>query len=89
MAAQRVAGEVERLSAALGGALDLGLLKAGSALSELAAKLKLLSPYGVLERGYSLTTDAAGNVVRDSDAVGKGAEIHTRLARGSLVSVVK
>lgn len=55
----------------------------------LAAKIALLSPYAVLERGYSLTTNAAGEVVRSATAVTKGETIHTRLAAGEIRSIVE
>ena len=54
----------------------------------LDAKLALLSPFSVLDRGYSLTTDAAGRVVRSASDAKSGDEITTRLRDGSLVSKV-
>jgi exodeoxyribonuclease VII large subunit len=54
----------------------------------LGAKLALLSPFSVLDRGYSLTTDAAGRVVRSASDAKPGDEITTRLRDGSLVSKV-
>ena len=87
--AQRYGAEVERLSSALVTSLGAGVAAASSALSELAAKLKLLSPYGVLERGYSLTTDAAGAVVRSACDVKPGDILVTRLASGSVESVAR
>ena len=51
-------------------------------------KLELLSPYGVLERGYSLTTDASGVVVSDAARLKPGARLVTRFAAGSAESVV-
>jgi exonuclease VII large subunit len=41
------------------------------------------------ERGYSITTDAAGTVLRDASKVRDGERLHTRLARGTLDSEVK
>ena len=38
-------------------------------------RLRLLSPLNVLERGYSITLDAAGNVIRKDDEVKGGDEI--------------
>ncbi len=53
------------------------------------SKLMLLSPYSVLERGYSLTTDSSGAVVKNASDVKDGDVLKTRLAKGSIVSVVK
>ena len=59
------------------------------ALKALEARLRLLSPQSVLDRGYSLTFDAiTGKLVRDSTVVGTGTLLQTRLARGEITSVV-
>ncbi len=83
--AQRLDGRTEALAAAL----NLFHLKAESKMRELETKLSLLSPYSVLERGYSLTTDSAGRVVRDAASVAAGEEIRTRLRNGAIASVVR
>ena len=88
-AAVRIAGRVDRCAAALAPAVRLAEVRAGAALSELSSKLSLLSPYGVLERGYSLTTDADGNVLRSAAAAKKGDLIETRLASGKIASIVQ
>ncbi len=59
-----------------------------SRVERLADKLALLSPYGVLERGYSLTTAADGTVVRDAAVLKPGDRIATRFAGGTAESVV-
>jgi len=49
--------------------------------------LRLLSPEAVLERGYSITLDAAsGAVVRDAASVQPGQRIISRLATGQVTS---
>lgn len=57
-------------------------------VDELSSKLALLSPFAVLERGYSITTDSTGAVIRSAKAVTAGATIHTRLGEGTLTSTV-
>ena len=69
-------------------ALKLRLVKAEASLKELSAKLGLLSPYSVLDRGYSLTTDEHGTVVREASAVAAGTRLRTRLQKGVVESVV-
>jgi exodeoxyribonuclease VII large subunit len=49
----------------------------------LRANLEHLGPLRVLERGYSITQDAAGNVVQSSHALSVGQELAIRFARGS------
>ena len=58
-------------------------------LEQLKAKLELLSPYSVLDRGYSLTTAADGSVVRDAANLKPGDLLTTRLAKGEVTSRVE
>ena len=52
-------------------------------------RLEALSPLRVIDRGYSITVDAAtGGVITRSTEVAPGAVLRTRLAWGSLVSQV-
>jgi exodeoxyribonuclease VII large subunit len=55
----------------------------------LESQLKALSPLGVLDRGYSGTTDAAGSVVRRAAKLNAGDHVHTRVAEGSFEAVVE
>jgi exodeoxyribonuclease VII large subunit len=48
-----------------------------------------MDPAAVLARGYSITYNASGQVLRDSTAVQTGESIKTRLARGEIESEVK
>ena len=57
-------------------------------IARLELQLKALSPLAVLDRGYSVTTDAAGGVVRKAAAVKAGDRVRTRVADGSFESVV-
>ena len=58
-------------------------------LAELRATLVSLDPAAVLERGYSITTNASGAVLRDASAVKPGERLKTRLAKGEIESEVK
>ncbi len=53
------------------------------------AILKERNPLGLLQRGYSVTRDAAGKIVRDAEAVPLGGDISIRLARGELEATIK
>ena len=55
-----------------------------------AAHLRLheRSPYGLLQRGYAIAYDAAGNVLRSADQVELGDAIAVQLARGELGATV-
>lgn len=60
-----------------------------SRLNRAEDALRLLSPYGVLTRGYSLTVAADGTVVKDASTLAEGDVISTRFAAGEVKSSVK
>jgi exodeoxyribonuclease VII large subunit len=65
------------------------LQQVGNRLAHADARLRLLSPANVLERGYSITREAAtGRVVREATTVHPGVRLRTQLARGEIDSVV-
>ena len=55
----------------------------------LAAKLDALSPLTVLARGYSVTENSDGKVIRSIDEVRWGDEITTQVGDGNIISVVQ
>ena len=57
-------------------------------VAELANFLRLLGPRQTLERGYSITLDTNGNVVRSAQSLKTGDAIHTKLAEGEVNSIV-
>lgn len=58
-------------------------------LAQLKAALGSLNPSAVLERGYSLTRNARGEVIVDASRVKQGEPLTTTLARGWVESEVK
>jgi exodeoxyribonuclease VII large subunit len=58
-------------------------------LERLRLQLDERSPLRVLERGYAIATDAAGNVLRASDQVNLGDTVNVQLHRGRLTTEVK
>ena len=88
LAASAAERRLERIPPALSAALAMRLQADAARLDRVSDRLRLLSPYGVLERGYSLTTAADGSVVRDASSLTKGSRIHTRFAVGEADSVV-
>jgi exodeoxyribonuclease VII large subunit len=57
-------------------------------LIQVEALLRERSPLTVLNRGYSITRDAAGRIVRDAGQVAVGDDVSIRLARGQLVAFI-
>jgi len=58
-------------------------------LERFKASLTSLNPSAVLERGYSLTRNAQGEVVRDAARVNEGERLTTTLAKGWIESEVR
>ena len=80
---------LQRVALRLDPAMASAYQRAESCLKTAAAGLRHLSPYGVLERGYSITLNAEGRVVRGVDGLAPGARLMTRLADGTATSVVE
>jgi exodeoxyribonuclease VII large subunit len=76
------------LSVSLDSSVKLRMSEDSASFSDLKTKLSLLSPYAVLDRGYSLTTDADGRVVKSADDVKTGDVLRTRLSKGEIKSAV-
>jgi len=57
-------------------------------IASLSDKVGLLSPECILKRGYSLTLDTHGRVVRDAATVKSGDILRTRLMNGEIKSTV-
>jgi exodeoxyribonuclease VII large subunit len=79
---------LDQLRARLAFALAHRVHRGESRLERLFASLAGLDPAAVLARGYSITRNAAGEVLRDAARVREGDLVATRLAHGELVSQV-
>ena len=58
-------------------------------MAALTEKLELISPLGILKRGYSLTTNEEKQVIRSTEQVSSGEVLHTRVSNGTIVSRVE
>ena len=79
---------IDAIAGRMAAAFKLSYERKAARLDSLSSKLSVLSPYSVLERGYSLTTDSSGNVLKDAETLKEGDEIRTRFARGMVSSRV-
>ena len=70
-------------------ALGLSFERAQAKLEGAKRAMELLSPYAVLERGYSLVTGEDGAVVKSALSLSPGATIHARFAEGSVTARVE
>jgi exodeoxyribonuclease VII large subunit len=57
-------------------------------VAALATQLRVVSPQAVLDRGFSITTNHAGEIVRSANQVKRGDVISTRVADGTIDSTV-
>jgi exodeoxyribonuclease VII large subunit len=80
---------VLQLNARLAFALAHCVHRAEARLERLQAALGGLDPAAVLARGYSITHDEGGTVLRDAANVKEGERLRTRLAKGEVLSEVK
>jgi exodeoxyribonuclease VII large subunit len=76
-------------TAALAAAMRNQLLQNKVRIERMGRALETLSPLAILERGYALVFDAAGQLVKDAGQVSAGDEIRARVARGEIAAVVK
>jgi exodeoxyribonuclease VII large subunit len=80
--------ELEVESAALVGGMRNLLLQHKVRADRMATALEALSPLAILERGYALVFDGAGQLVKEASQVKAGDEISARVARGEIRAVV-
>jgi len=69
--------------------IDRALVAKRRRLEAAALQLEERSPFQLLERGYAIAYDAAGNLLRSPDQVGLGDDISVRLAGGQLDATVR
>ncbi|HWD23076.1 MAG TPA: exodeoxyribonuclease VII large subunit [Burkholderiales bacterium] len=77
-----------QLSARLGFSFLQGVRSCEAQLARLRASLDGLDPAAVLGRGYSMTYNGAGELLRDAAQARPGERLRTQLARGELDSAV-
>ncbi|WP_036759707.1 exodeoxyribonuclease VII large subunit [Photobacterium halotolerans] len=89
------AHQLERLSTQLAtnqrrllNAMDRRLVKASHQLALATEKLDAVSPLATLARGYSITRNESGQVIRSTRQVNTGDTLQTTLADGNIRSIV-
>ena len=83
---ERARGDLARR---LGFAMHRNLERSGQRLQRLGASLASLDPNAVLARGYSLTRNAKGEVIRDASTVAEGELLTSTFSQGWATSEVK
>jgi len=82
-------GELAAGTAALAAGMRNLLLQYRVRAERMGRALEALSPLAILERGYALVFDGAGQLVKDAAQVKAGDEIAARVARGEIRATVK
>jgi len=80
--------QLQEIRRRLGKCSQQRLTNARGRWEQTAGMLRVLGPEATLARGYSITTDADGNIVRTTLAVRPGMKIQTRLRDGEFGSIV-
>ncbi len=80
---------LDTAAARLGRLATSSLATRGRTLDHLEEKARLLDPARLLDRGFSLTTDVDGRIVRSAVGVGDGDRLVTRLRDGAIESIVE
>lgn len=86
---ERARFQWSRQTTALGHRMRLLLVGKRARLEPLLAKLEHLSPRRILERGYAIVFDSAGNVVKQAVEVSPGQPITVQLSQGRLGAQVE
>lgn len=84
-----LATRLEHRSAGLGVRIERALGTKRQRVDRLIVQLEERSPLRVLERGYAVCYDAAGNVIRTADQAAIGDTIRVQLSRGTLGAQVR
>jgi exodeoxyribonuclease VII large subunit len=79
---------LEAAETALAQLARLRLTRAQGSLEPLLAHLTQLSPLKILERGYAIVSNKAGQIVKEPAEAPAGSEVNIRLAKGAIAAKV-
>jgi exodeoxyribonuclease VII large subunit len=83
------AERLHRFHVTLGAGMAHALEQTASRFLGSVGRFNALSPLAVLERGYSITFDVQGRILKLASGVKPGDRIHTQLHRGRVVSLIE
>ncbi|MGA9510520.1 MAG: exodeoxyribonuclease VII large subunit [Candidatus Sulfotelmatobacter sp.] len=83
-----IRAELDAVASAMASAMRNQLLQNKVRLERMGRALETLSPLAVLQRGYALIFDAAGNLVKNAAQLSPGDTVRARLARGEIRAAV-
>jgi exodeoxyribonuclease VII large subunit len=80
--------QLQQQSQRLPGLIQMQLKQKGAEFAQTARLLNSISPLATLDRGYTLSRDEQGQLLRDAEQVSVGQRMETQLAKGKLISEV-
>jgi exodeoxyribonuclease VII large subunit len=83
-----IRAELDAGTAAMASVMRNVLLQQKVRVERMGRALETLSPLAILERGYALVFDGAGQLVKDAAQVKAGDEIRARVAHGEIAATV-
>jgi exodeoxyribonuclease VII large subunit len=86
---ERQAEQVEALTRRARQYVDARLTRAGDDIGHTRARLQALSPAATLRRGYTITQNAEGGVVRSASEVSPGEDLLIRFADDELIVIAE
>jgi exodeoxyribonuclease VII large subunit len=81
--------KLDNLMERLENSADFSMKEKHQKLGRLLDKLELMNPLGILRRGYSMTTDQAGRIIKSVESVQQNDEIKVILPDGAIKAVVQ
>ena len=81
--------EIRRLTLAIGRAAHHGAERTRLRLDGLEAQARAYDPQRALERGWSITTDGTGRLLRSVAGIMPGATLQTRMSDGTVTSIAE
>lgn len=85
---EQFTGRVDELARQMEGRLTAFMDSKGQLFQGLTGRLNALSPLAILERGYSVSFNEKGDIIKDARKVAIGDFVRMRLSKGSLISKV-
>ncbi|MCL2335611.1 MAG: exodeoxyribonuclease VII large subunit [Endomicrobia bacterium] len=81
--------DIDMLSERLRLSVKKSLEYKSAEFANVSQKLDLVSPLGILKRGYAVCKDANGRIAKDSAALKRGENVGVRLAKGSFEAKIE
>lgn len=86
--AQQCSQRLDELMRQMGGAIKMIVSNAAGEYKAIVGKLETLSPLGIIRRGYTITQNSEGRLLRSTSDIKEGDQLKTQFRDGACVSQV-